>query len=296
MSSFTVARTTWLDLDPGSFRAALGRSPVQFRHHLAGHPLLSLPALSNVADTWPPRWSEHHLADDLPLLLPTGETDQLEAGPGDVIRGIDDNRSWVALWFLENVDAYRALLDECLDQAVDLIGDRDAAMGRRGANILVTSPRGVVPAHFDLHHNLLLQIEGSKDVTIGSFADVKVAEEEIRHHFEGGNNNARRLPDRTSTFHLGPGEGVYIPPYGFHWVIGTEESSVSLSCGFSTARSLRTELAYICNGKLRRMGLSPKAPGRSELRDGAKAALVRSKRRVSTTVATATRRARRLLK
>jgi hypothetical protein len=289
-------RTSWLDLDAGAFLAALGRSPVRFRHGLAGDPLLSALALATVADTWPGACLEHHVAVDLPLLVPTGETDQLDEGPGDVIRGLDSNGCWVALWFLENLDGYRALLDGCLDQVADIIGDREGGMRRRGANVLASAPGAVVPAHFDLHHNLLLQIDGTKDVTIGSFVDAAVAEEEIRDHFEGGNNNARRLPDNTETFRLAPGDGVYIPPYGFHWVISGDERSISLSCGFPTGRSLRTELAYFCNARLRRLGLSPKAPGRSEVRDEAKAALVRSRRRLRQARAAAIRRGRRLLK
>src|SRR5438445_9340105 len=173
----TTGATTWLDLDPGGLVASLGRSPIRFRHRLAAHPLLTVGALAAVADTWPARWLEHHRADDLPLLLPSGEAEQLEAGAGDVVRGIDTNRCWVVLWFLENVDAYRTLLDECLDQVAAMIGAREGTMGRRGVNALVSCPRAVVPAHFDLHHNFLLQVDGAKDVTVGFFADPDVAED-----------------------------------------------------------------------------------------------------------------------
>jgi len=292
----TTAATTWLDLDTDALVGALGRSPVRFRHRLAAHPLLTVAALATVADTWREGWFEHHRADDLPLLLPSGEAEQLEAGTGDVVRAIETNRCWVVLWFLENVDAYRTLLDECLDQVAAMIGAREGTMGRRGVNALVSCPRAVVPAHFDLHHNFLLQVEGAKDVTVGFFADPDVAEDEIRDQFEGGNNNARRLPEHATTFHLAPGDGLYIPPYGFHWVQGGPDHSVSLSCGFRTARSERTELAYICNARLRRLGLSPKPPMRSELRDTAKAALVRSKHRAAGAVAAAARRGRRLVR
>jgi hypothetical protein len=88
---------------------------------------------------------------------------------------------------------------------------------------------------------------------------------------------------------------VYIPPYGIHWVRGGEETSVSVSFGFRTERSIRTELSYVCNANLRKLGLSPAEPGKSELRDGAKAAVVRSKRQLDRALTSARRRARRLV-
>src|SRR5438309_117998 len=130
--SVATGKQQWLELGGGALRDVLGRSPLKVLHRLDGDPLLNVTALATIADSWPLRWLEHHLADDLPLLLPTGEAEQLDVAPGDVVRGIDSNRSWVALWFLEHVDAYHSLLDECLDQVAGVIGSRDGRMGRRG--------------------------------------------------------------------------------------------------------------------------------------------------------------------
>ena len=47
-------------------------------------------------------------------------------------------------------------------------------MTSTGLNLLIASPRAVVPAHFDMHHNFLLQIEGTKEVMIGSYSDPTV--------------------------------------------------------------------------------------------------------------------------
>jgi len=279
---------TSLEFEGDSFRSALGRSPIGFRHPLAGSPFLAVPALAAIADNWPVDALEHHLARDLPLLLPTGETDRLPLGAGDVIRGIATNQCWVALWFLESLDVFRTLMDEHLDPLAACIGGHEGGMHRRGVNVLVASPGALVPAHFDLHHNLLMQVEGTKEVMVGFYDDPGVAQHEYRDHFEGGTNNVRRVPDKVATFRLAPGDGVYIPPYGVHWVRGGPEHSVSLSFGFRTARSARMELAYVCNAKLRKLGLSPTAPGRSVVADEAKAMLVRSKRTLHRAI-TATR-------
>lgn len=295
MRSALTTSAPSLDIDAATVRSALGNAPFGFRHRLGRQPFLTLPAIAAVADAWPPDALEHHVADDLPLLLPTGATEQLPLGAGDVVRGLDTNRCWVALWFLENIEVFGQLLDAGLDPLADLIGRREGGIRVRGLNALVASPHAVVPAHFDLHHNLLLQIEGTKEVMVGAYTDPEVAQREFRNHFEGGTNNVRRLPEHVTCFRLEPGEGVYIPPYGIHWVRGGEETSVSVSFGFRTERSIRTELSYVCNANLRKLGLSPAEPGKSELRDGAKAAVVRSKRQLDRALTSARRRARRLV-
>ena len=168
-----------LEVDTAAFAAALGRHPMAFRHSLVGHPLLSLDAIAQRADQWPAKWVEHHLAD-LPVLLPRGNPPaRLDMGAGDVVRGLDGNGCWMVLWYVETLPAYRALLDECLDQVVQPVERREGRMGRRGANIFLGAPGAVTPAHFDRHHNLLLQIDGTKDVTIGVFDDHRVATQEI---------------------------------------------------------------------------------------------------------------------
>jgi hypothetical protein len=266
-----------IELEASEFGAVLGRHPITFTHSLANHGLLTLDAIAELADAWPERWIEHHVAD-LPFLLPLGDPPRrLDVGAGEVVRGLDHNGCWMVLWFVESVPAYEALLDECLDQVVAVVRARQGSMGRRGANIFLGSAGAVAPAHFDRHHNLLLQIQGSKDVTIGRFDDPATTQREIERHF-GSRHNLHQLPENTSTFHLEPGQGLYIPPYAFHWVRGGPEPSVSLSCGFRSPLSERAEMVHTCNIRLRRMGLSPNLPERSALRDRAKAALVQGRR------------------
>jgi hypothetical protein len=84
----------------------------------------------------------------------------------------------------------------------------------------------------------------------------------------------------SATVELRPGQGLYIPPYAFHWVTNGRTSSVSLSCSFHTVRSDRTELLHAANIKLRRFGLRPRPPGVSEPRDRIKAGLLRARHRL----------------
>src|SRR5262249_53134934 len=158
----------------------------------------------------------------------------------------------VVMWELERSPRYSAFLDECLDPVDALVGNREGGMTDRGLNVFASSPHAVAPAHFDMHHNFLLQIDGTKEVTIGSFTDPRVNEAAIDRYYDDRNNNARSLPDRHSSFSLQPGDGVYIPPFAFHWIQVGPDTSISISCGFRTPATEQANLVYECNARLRR--------------------------------------------
>lgn len=104
---------------------------------------------------------------------------------------------------------------------------------------LFLAPRdAVTSAHPDRHHNLLLQVTGTKDVWIEDLSSDPVA----RHrravdYFRDPGAGVPDLPP-AQMVRLGPGDGVYIPPMSFHWTRTTgDEGSVAMSVGFSTART-----------------------------------------------------------
>jgi hypothetical protein len=282
-----------IEVSASTLAEALGRHPFRFRHGLGiDHALVARKMLAARADEWPSSWVEHHLAD-LPYVLPSGKTDQLPIDAGDVVRGIDDNSCWVVLWHMEHNPVYRALLDECMTPIDEILPEREGRMTRRGMNVLIGSPQAVVPAHFDLHHNLLLQVEGTKEFNIGSFADPAVEARELDRYFDDRTNNARDLPDIVTTYSLGPGDGVYIPPYAMHWTRGGAEGNVGVSVGFQTAVTDRRCLVHQCNASLRRRGLHPKPAGQSEHRDRAKVAAFTQARRLRQSVQPVLTRVRR---
>ena len=165
-------------------------------------------------------------------------------------------------------------------------------MTDRGLNVLASSPDGMVPAHFDMHHNFLLQIDGTKDVMIGSFSDPDVNERAIDRFYDEGNNNARALPDLAASFRLEPGDGVYIPPFAFHWIHGGPRTSITISCGFRTRATEQANVVHECNARLRRFGLHPDPPGASMYRDRAKAELLTWARRARRATAPASAKVR----
>jgi hypothetical protein len=262
----------------GDDLAKLGREPFVFSHGLVGDPLLGRDALAEVADRRPAHQIEHHLGD-LPLLLPTGAAPQLPLGPADIVRDLDDNGCWAALFNVDAEAAYRELLDACL-APVGALPRTEGAMGRSAAHVFCAAPHTVVPVHFDRYHNLLLQIEGTKTVTIGAYDDPAVAQREIERRFSHA-ENPHVAPPISARYVLAPGDGLHIPPYAFHWVTNGDQSSVSFSCTFHTARTARSEAVHACNARLRRLGLRPRPPGNG-LRDACKIELLRARRRLVT--------------
>ena len=248
------------------------RSAIRVRHNLRNDPRLERSAIAELASTAKPSSIEHHVAA-LPLLLPTGEAPQLELTPPQVVRGIEDNNCWIGLFHLEQEDRYRRLLDDCLASWKTHFA-LEGGMTSTTASVYLASPYSVTPAHIDRPHNLLLQIEGTKEVVVGTFDTREDEAAEVNRHFDPEPSNFSTLPPHSTSWVIGPGEGLYLPPYTPHWVRTGNEVTLSLSCVVRTPASRRLERAHICNARLRRMGLHPAPAGSSDLVDTAKATIV----------------------
>jgi hypothetical protein len=259
-----------LELDPESCDGAIGRREFAVRHRLADHPLLSLEAIAELADALPAGAVERHAARQ-PLLVPGGAPD-LPGSPSETVRTIEANGLWMVLWNIEQIARYRRLLDAVLDEALPLVPAREGRMGRREAFLFLSAPGAVTPVHFDPEHNFLLQIRGTKRIDVGRFPDRAWELRELDRYHDGGHRNLEAIPPGSSTFHMLPGDGVYMYPWVPHWVQNGPAVSISLSITFRTQRSQRHELVHLLNRRLRRFGLHPRAAGDSEALDHAKAA------------------------
>jgi hypothetical protein len=267
-----------LDIDGGAFAENFARHPFPVRHSLVEHPLLTLDALAELADRLPLRSIERHRAD-LDLMTPGGAP-ELEGPPSQTVREIDTANAWMVLWYIEQDPAYRALLDECLDEVERFVGDRHGGMQYRRGYIFISAPNATTPVHFDPEQNLLLQIRGRKEMNVGRFADPADQEAELERYFAGGHRNLDRMPDLERQFVMDPGDGVYVYPFAPHWVRNSPSPSISLSITFRTEQSLREERIRHVNARLRRLHMTPKPPGVSRWRDEVKAQAFETARRV----------------
>ena len=263
-----------VDLDPQVCAAYFNRKPFRIEHSLCGHPLFALDRLLQLARTLPERFVEYN-AGALPVGVRPEETPRTGLSAEETVRRIQECGSWMVLKRVEQDPEYGALLDRCLDEIAARARGTVPRMQRREGFIFLSSPNAVTPFHIDPEHNFLLQIRGSKTVSMWDPADRFVLPDEELERFYA-NFVHRNLPWRdvfqTTAFvlPLAPGEGLHFPVTVPHWVKNGPEVSVSFSITFRTAESERRELLYKANARLRKLGLTPTPEGQSILLDRTK--------------------------
>ena len=145
----------------------------------------------------------------------------------------------------------------------------------------LSAPNSTTPTHIDLEQGYLLQLSGTKRVSIGDFPDSEVALREVERFCAGGHRNIADLPHDAETFEISPGEGVHVPALVPHLVKTPPTVSLSLSVGFETEAVLRRAAVHRANAGLRRLGLTPARPGARPGGDRAKEQLVATASRVA---------------
>ena len=282
MESGTATRH--LKIDRESFGAAFGREPIGVQHDLIDHPLLSLDALGDLAETLPADEVEHNVGD-VPDIVTGGEgVERSDLSPGEIARTIETNGLWMVLKRIESVPAYKQLLDETLDEVEPFVADREGGMTQREGFVFLSAPGSTTPSHTDPEHNILLQVRGWKEMTVGDFPDERTRQLEIEDHTSGGHRNIDWKPVDPELFRLEPGDAVYVPPHAPHMVKNGDTGSVSLSITWRTPEIERVARVSSVNARMRKLGLSPKAPGSrpgaDKLKASASKALGRIKRSV----------------
>lgn len=270
--------------DPAAFAALYPETPGLVRHALAGHPLFGLEELVGLATRMRPADVEYNRGD-----LPLGIANDAVPGNGlsvaDTIRGIEENGSWLVLKFVEQDPAYAALLAETLAPLAAPVAARTGPMLRQEGFIFVSSPGSVTPLHFDPEHNILLQLRGTKAMTVFPADDDRIAASEAHEQFHQGTHH-RNLPWQDAhaakgrVFTLAPGDGVHVPLMAPHFVRVGGEVSVSFSVTWRSRYSFREAEARGMNARLRRLGLNPRPPGRWPARNTAKSLAFRALRRL----------------
>lgn len=234
-------------------------------HRLVGHPLFELDALVALAGRMRPVDVEQNLAD-LPVGVDPNDVRDNGLSFADTIRSIEENGSWMVLKFVEQDPAYRTLLDTLLDEIAPLAAPHTGPMLKREAFIFVSSPNAVTPFHFDPEHNILLQLRGTKTMTVFDPADHDVVKPEAHEAFHRGAH--RNLPfdeairDRGQALTINPGEAIYVPVKAPHWVRNGPATSISFSITWRSEWSYREQYARNLNAMMRDAGLNPSAPKR----------------------------------
>jgi hypothetical protein len=258
------------------FAERFNKQEFTLEHRLAGNPLFELSRLVELArDT-----AEHRPSD---LYYDAGVTDINEkwgtspaAFPVDeTIRRIQTAGAFIILKRAEHNPAYAKLLDECMSDLLQISGrELEKKMRRKEVIIFVTSPNRITTYHIDSETNFLLQVQGSKDISVFSKYDREVLPEEELERFWAVDTNAAvykpELQHRANVITMKPGTGVHIPINAPHWVRNFNNISVSVSINYHSYSRDWADL-YSANYYLRnKLGMKPTPPFKSAALDGLK--------------------------
>lgn len=256
-------------------------------HGLCGHPLFELEALIALAQRMRPVDVEYNKAD-LPVGVDPAAIPANGLGIAETIRRIEECGSWMVLKFIEQDPVYRALLHETLSALETVVKPVTGPMLKMEGFIFISSPGAVTPFHFDPEHNILLQLRGSKTMTVFPAGDEAIARGELHEAFHmGGHRNLPWRDDfvgRGTAFELTPGEAIYVPVKAPHWVKNGREPSISFSITWRSEWSYREEQAQALNRLLRRAGFDPapsaRFPGQNLAKSVAFRAIAKAERAV----------------
>ena len=244
--------------------------PVEFIHQLRLDDRLTLASVADLADRLP-RQSVIYDTAAQPLLVPQGGPPRGALDrPGDVIRSLNSANAWLTLLNVEDDPGFAELMNTMLDQLESVVSAKQGRMRKRAAFVFVSSPNSVTPVHFDIEHSLLMQVRGSKALSIGRWESDAVRRHEIDRYWDGSHGRIEDLPHEATMYALTPGRAVYIPPGTPHWVHNGPDISLSVTLTYFTAGTVRENRIEDFNRHLRRMHLNPREPGRSATVDTAK--------------------------
>lgn len=241
-----------------AFSAAYPDAHAPLTHRLFGHPLLTVDAIAALAERLPEDRVEYN-PGKLPLGIAAEDTPRSALSVAETIRTIGENGSWMVLKNVERDPAYGALLDEALAPLRAIVESRTGPMEHREAFIFLTSPNSVTPFHMDPEHNILLQIQGGKVMTVFPAGDQALVPAEKSEDFaRGGHRNLTWEEDflaKGVAVPMEPGDAILVPVKAPHFVQNGDRVSISFSITWRSERSVAEGELHSFNRLLRAKGL-----------------------------------------
>ena len=264
-----------------SLRRDFPLRPFAIRHKLAGHPLLTLPRIAQLAAELPRDLIEYNsgkvaISQD-PDAIPSVDLD-----PVEVVKRIETAGAWMVLKRVETSPDYRRLIEDTLLSVARARGFnslRDAGFEQIEGFLFVSSPNSTTPFHLDSEDNFFVQIHGEKFFTIFDNADRSiVSDAEIEHSMTKHRNLKydESLAPRGIEFHMFDGDGCFVPYQWPHWVRTADSHSISMAITWKTREVRRVNDLHFFNSMLRGIGMPQKPPGTSPALDTAKLAFYRT--------------------
>jgi hypothetical protein len=268
-----------LAIDADAFRRSFPQRPFRIRHSLCDHPLFDLARLVALSQALPADSVEYN-AGDLPLSQDPTKTPGNGLSIEDTVRRIETCSSWLVLKRVEADPEYRRLLLDCLAEISRFSDESTPGMSEIEGFIFISSPNSVTPFHIDPEHSFLLQIRGSKQVTVFDQDDRDlVSEADLEAFYRGAHRNlvyCEEFANRGVMFALEPGQGLHLPVTAPHHVRNGTSVSVSFSVTFKSNVSRRRAALFHANSRLREWGMQPTPVGIDRWRDSSKYLLSRA--------------------
>jgi hypothetical protein len=272
-----------LQIEREVFDRQFAKAGFAIRHTLAEHALFRLPRLIELARSLPADRVEYN-AGTLALNQDPTQTPRNGLSVEATIQRIEECNSWMVLKNVEGVPEYDALLKECLGELAATGHPATRPMTGREAFVFISSPGSVTPYHMDPELNFLLQIRGTKTMTVFPADDRSLLSEvELERFYGGAHRNLVYKDDYVAKGHafvMQPGDGVHVPVTAPHHVRNGPEVSISFSITFRTPETDRRQIVYEVNHDLRQRGWHPTPYGKSWLNDTWKATSRRVLRRL----------------
>jgi hypothetical protein len=264
--------------------AAFGTDVARFRHDFDERDDLNLDCLADVASRVPMPWVFANVAQYSAFEGRGCETPLDCTRVADFMRDLRGSDASIRVYNLERTAEYAELTHEIEPLVRDFVGDREGGLSAINLGIFVASPHSVTPAHPDRHHNLLFELRGRKKIWIEEDLASRDHHVRVLDYLRCPPAGVTSLPPAQS-FVLEPGDGVYIPPYAFHWTELFDEPGVAFSIGFSTPATAGDSQAHEFDLRLRRLHVRPRPAPATSWRGRTKAqlgawALQRSARKV----------------
>lgn len=279
--------------DHGDFHL-MDRAAFDFQHALASHPNLSLARLAETIPQIDPRLVFHSgrkmsKGEDFEQAITANR--QVES-IADAIANIETSNAYIMVREPEShiafFDIHRQLVSE-IERHVAARGWGQIIINPR-SYLFISSPGSVTPFHYDRASNFLLQIRGTKEVTVfPPWDDRVITPQAYESHMAYEEATVRwkaSIDPRGKTFVCGPGNAIHIPFAAGHYVQnGKSELSITLSIFFNHRRSQVQLNALYWNHKLRHrmgtLGLKPVPVGRLDLLDQTKSLMFRMHQRIA---------------
>lgn len=251
--------------------------PLRLQHQLAGHPLLTLPALAKLAGKLEGDRVEFNSGAVSKDQRPE-DTPGVDLAPEEIVREIETAGAWLVLKNVESHPDYRGLLEACLVDASRRLGFRslkEADFGDPQLFIFVASANSTTPFHADYEQNFFIHLDGPKQMCVFDNEDRRFVSQADLETNPGKHRNLRYRDEFENDGELhtfAPGQGLFLPYTWPHWVRTGDAPAISMAVTWKSKTVLRSNKVLFVNAMLRKFGLPQARPGRSPVFDRLKAA------------------------